>query len=97
MICLQELLQEHPPSPPSPFSPDATVMILARQISLSMDYLLKEDMDLFGPASSSFPLHVAWHTLKDGGRVCDRAYIEGLVDRLVQRGLLSAPALVFGG
>lgn len=100
IICSQELAMARssraPSSPPSPTIPDATAMVLARQISLSMDYLLKEDMGLFGPASSSFPLHVAWHTLKDGGKVFDRVYIEGIVDRLVQRGLLSAPALVFG-
>jgi hypothetical protein len=61
-----------------------------------MDYLLKEDMGLFGPASSYFPLRVAWEVLKESGDHFDGAHVKRSVDRLVTRGLLSAPTLVFG-
>jgi hypothetical protein len=77
-------------------SPEHRAIALARNISFSMDYLLKEDMGLFGPASSSFPLRTAWEVLKESGDHVDSAHVKRSVDRLVARGLLSAPTSVFG-
>lgn len=70
---------------------------LAKQICLSMEYLLRDDMGLFGPASTYFPLQVAYETFleNEGVRREDIAYVEGIVPRLVQKGLRSAPILIF--
>ncbi|KAJ5979612.1 hypothetical protein N7481_006910 [Penicillium waksmanii] len=84
------------PSPSSTSSPEDRAIVLARNISLSMDYLMKEDMGLFGPASSYFPLRVAWEVLKEGGDHFYGTHVKRSVNRLVTRGLLSAPTLVFG-
>lgn len=73
-----------------------TTISLAKKITLSMEYLLKEEMGLFGPASSSYPLRVAWDVLKASGDDYYQDHIERIVQRLIDRGLLSAPTLVFG-
>jgi hypothetical protein len=57
-------------------SPEHRAIALARNISLSMDYLLK--------------------VLKESGDHVDSAHVKRSVDRLVARGLLSAPTSVFG-
>lgn len=81
----------------SPLStPPDRAVTLARTISLSMEYLLRKEMGLFGPASSHFPLKVAWDVLGENGDYFDFARVKGSVDRLVSRGLLSAPILFFG-
>ncbi|PCH01806.1 Hypothetical protein PENO1_041210 [Penicillium occitanis (nom. inval.)] len=69
---------------------------LAKQICLSMEYLLREEMGLFGPASTYFPLQVAYETfLEDESKGKEGiAFVEGVVLRLVQKGLRSAPVLV---
>ncbi|OQE20896.1 hypothetical protein PENFLA_c015G00287 [Penicillium flavigenum] len=73
------------------------IIAFAKNISLSMVYLLQEEMRLFGPASTIFPLHVAYKGYKSlgSGQQADIAYIEGIVDELHQKGLKSARALVF--
>ncbi|EEA25481.1 hypothetical protein TMatcc_006295 [Talaromyces marneffei ATCC 18224] len=71
---------------------------LAKQICLSMDYLLRDEMGLFGPASTYFPLQAAYETfLENEGTMRKEgiAFVEGVVLRLVQKGLRSAPVLVF--
>lgn len=70
---------------------------LAKQICLSMDYLLQDEMGLFGPASTYFPLQVAYQTFleNEGMRKDEIGFLEGVVLRLVQKGLRSAPVLVF--
>lgn len=73
-------------------------IILARNIYLSMDYLLQDEMELFGPTSTFSPLRVAYQTLNTNGpeRLQDIAYIERIVENLTRKGLLSARAFVFG-
>jgi hypothetical protein len=71
---------------------------LAKQICLSMEYLLRDEMGLFGPASTYFPLQVAYETFVENEGILRKegvAFVEGVVLRLVQKGLRSAPVLVF--
>ncbi|KAJ5917781.1 hypothetical protein N7454_010156 [Penicillium verhagenii] len=77
---------------------DILVFALARQIYSSMDYLLQDEMELFGPASTFFPLRVAFQTFNvdQFGYKEDIACIETIVKRLHRKGLLSARAFVFG-
>ncbi|KAJ6114600.1 hypothetical protein N7486_000378 [Penicillium sp. IBT 16267x] len=111
IVCMTEMkrLSTHLPrnSPRESLSParlylnldenDFLMISLARQIYLSMDYLLQDEMELFGPASTFFPLKVAYQTFQEEGvgHKVDIAYIEGIVDRLDQKGLLSARSFVF--
>lgn len=73
------------------------MIVLARQIYLSMDYLLQDEMELFGPSSTFFPLKVAYQIFKEDaiGNKVEIACIERIVDRLDQKGLLSARSFVF--
>ncbi|KAJ5360191.1 hypothetical protein N7517_009382 [Penicillium concentricum] len=75
----------------------AQMMTCAKSISLSMVYLLQDEMRLFGPASTFFPLQMAHQTFKaqEFGQEVDLAYIEKIVDELDQKGLMSARALIF--
>ncbi|KAJ5978864.1 hypothetical protein N7501_002206 [Penicillium viridicatum] len=75
----------------------AQIIAFAKNISLSMAYLLQEEMKLFGPTSTLFPLRIAYQVYKSlgSGQQADIAYLEGIVDQLDQRGLKSARALVF--
>lgn len=71
---------------------------LAKQICLSMEYLLRDEMGLFGPASTYFPLQVAYETFLETEGIMQKEgveFVEGVVLRLVQKGLRSAPVLVF--
>ncbi|EED21360.1 conserved hypothetical protein [Talaromyces stipitatus ATCC 10500] len=70
---------------------------LAKQICLSMEYLLQDEMELFGPASTCFPLQIAYETFLENevGREEEISFVEGVVSRLVRKGLRSAPVLVF--
>lgn len=70
---------------------------LAVHICFSMEYLIQDDMRLFGPASTLLPLQSAYRVF-----IADRhknfqhiAYIEGVVDRLVEKGIRSAPYLIY--
>ncbi|KAK6811307.1 hypothetical protein RU639_013162 [Aspergillus parasiticus] len=76
----------------------AQIISFAKNISLSMVYLLQDEMGLFGPASTLFPLHVTYQAYKslDPRQQVDIAYLENIVDRLDQKGMKSARALVFG-
>jgi hypothetical protein len=71
---------------------------LARRIYLSMDYQLQDEMELYGPASSFFPLGVAYQAFakNPSERLGDITCIKEIVERLTRKGLLAAPALVFG-
>ncbi|KAJ5624889.1 hypothetical protein N7510_001198 [Penicillium lagena] len=71
---------------------------LSGQTCSSMEYLLQDKMKLYGPASTIFPLQTVYHKIKHTGPQQENniARIEATVDRLVQKGLLSAPTLVFG-
>lgn len=71
-------------------------VILAQQISASMEYLLSDEMSLFGPASTYFPLQIAYEVFLGNQ---DRwhqeiTFVEYIVKRLVAKGLRSAPVLV---
>ncbi|KAJ5895653.1 hypothetical protein N7495_007344 [Penicillium taxi] len=68
---------------------------LSKLISLSMEYLLGDDMKLYGPASTLFPLSVAYQALgsaQDRGLVME--HIDRTIFRLVEKGLRSAPFFV---
>ncbi|PLB52007.1 hypothetical protein P170DRAFT_352165 [Aspergillus steynii IBT 23096] len=71
-------------------------LTLSKQICLSMEYLMQDEMKLFGPASTFFPLQVANEKLRAYGPANQEYvdYIEQLVGRLVRKGLRSAPILV---
>lgn len=75
------------------------MMGLSKQICLSMEYLNQDRMRLFGPASTFFPLRTAYRTFKtDELRQRDNIlHIEATVDRLVKKGLQSAPHIVYDG
>ena len=77
----------------------AQIIAFAKNISLSMVYLLQEEMGLFGPTSTIFPLRIAYQVYKSlgSGQQADIAYLEGIVEQLDQKGLKSARALVFDG
>lgn len=74
-------------------------LALSDQICSSMEYLLQDEMKLFGPASTFVPLKTVYHKFKmDGSRQMNIvARCEAIVKRLVDKGLLSAPIIVFGG
>lgn len=74
------------------------MIVLSKQICMSMEYLIQDRMRLFGPASTFFPLQAAYRVFQmDDPRQRDSiACIEDIVDRLVKKGLQSAPHIVFG-
>ncbi|KAJ5689714.1 hypothetical protein N7462_004106 [Penicillium macrosclerotiorum] len=71
---------------------------LAKLICFSMDYLLRDEMKLFGPASALFPAEVAYKWFQTNkkryqdGNKC----LENIVHRLVQKGLRSASMFICG-
>ncbi|OBT77160.1 hypothetical protein VF21_05052 [Pseudogymnoascus sp. 05NY08] len=73
-------------------------LALSDQICSSMEYLLQDEMKLFGPASTFVPLKTVYHKFKaDGSRQMNIvARCQAIVNRLVEKGLLSAPIIVFG-
>ncbi|KAJ5538534.1 hypothetical protein N7494_008013 [Penicillium frequentans] len=77
---------------------DLLMVVLARQIQLSMEYLLQDEMELFGPSSTFFPLKVAYQIFKMDkvGFKVEIACIEKYLDVLDDKGLLSARSFVFG-
>lgn len=71
---------------------------LAFLICASIRYLLQDEMKLFGPASALFPVQIAYAWF-ERHRACSQSgidFIKRVVAQLVQRGLQSAPSLVFG-
>lgn len=71
---------------------------LAFLICLSFRYLFQDAMKLFGPASALFPAQIAYAWF-ERHRDCNQSgicFIKGVVTQFVQKGLLSAPRLVFG-
>ncbi|KAL4863946.1 hypothetical protein BDV12DRAFT_20545 [Aspergillus spectabilis] len=70
---------------------------LAEQICSSMDYLLQDEMGLFGPGSTFLPLLMAYRAFKKGEDTqCQNIiWIQKIVDRLVAKGLRSAPAVIY--
>ncbi|OJJ41817.1 hypothetical protein ASPWEDRAFT_287930 [Aspergillus wentii DTO 134E9] len=75
----------------------ADTVELGRHICQSMEYLLQDEMKLFGPASTFFPLRVVYERFLAMGDRCkeDAGYVEGVVGRLVGKGLRSAPVIIF--
>lgn len=73
------------------------MIALSKQICMSMEYLIQDEMRLFGPASTFFPLQTAYRTFQlDELRHRENLIrIEGIVGRLVKKGLQSAPHIVF--
>jgi hypothetical protein len=72
----------------------------ARELSVltcqSMEFCLQDSMALYGPASTLYPLQVAYQNLKASPRHRKSVdYIEWIVERLVDKGLHAAPYIVF--
>lgn len=69
---------------------------LARQISLSMECLLGDDLKLFGPASALFPLKAAYETYLEDEFMWKKeiTYVEDVVNQMVRKGLRSASMFV---
>jgi hypothetical protein len=62
-----------------------------------MDYLLQDEMGLFGPGSTFLPLMMA-HRAFDRNQNSQRGnmiWVQGIVDRLVAKGLCSAPTVIY--
>ncbi|KAF7593561.1 hypothetical protein BBP40_011181 [Aspergillus hancockii] len=69
---------------------------LSQSICRSMEYLMQDTMALYGPASTFYPLQIAYKTLRgDPLRSADVTFCEQVVERLVQKGLRVAPDIVF--
>lgn len=73
-------------------------LALSNQICSSMEYLMQDEMKLFGPASTFFPLGTVYHKFKtdESQQTNIIACCKAIVNRLVDKGLLSAPIIVFG-
>lgn len=73
-------------------------LALSNQICSSMEYLMQDEMKLFGPASTFFPLKTVYHKFKaDGSQQTNIiARCQDIVNRLVDKGLQAAPIIVFG-
>jgi hypothetical protein len=71
---------------------------LAYLICSSMGYLFQDEMKLFGLESTLFPAQIAyiWFKKDEARYQSGVHFIKGVVAQLVQKGLLSAPLLVFG-
>lgn len=67
-------------------------------ICSSMSYLLQDQMKLFGPVSTLFPAQIAyvWFKTDEARYQSGINFVKGVVTQLVQKGLQSAPLLVFG-
>lgn len=71
---------------------------LAGIICCCMEYLIQGDLKLFGPLSAMLPLQTAYKVY-----IMDRqrnslhiAYIGSVVERLVKKGIISAPYVIYG-
>ncbi|RJE25255.1 hypothetical protein PHISCL_02405 [Aspergillus sclerotialis] len=67
------------------------------QISQSMEYLLQEEMKLFGPASAVLPLQTAYViAMMDANRHhTELLVIKDVIERIVRKGLQSFPFFIF--
>ena len=74
-----------------------TIQAASRKICLSMNYLLQDEMKLFGPASAMLPLQTAYKVFSEDKckYTCELKYLEGIVDCLVKKGLKSTPDIVY--
>ncbi|KAJ6044344.1 hypothetical protein N7499_006848 [Penicillium canescens] len=74
------------------------IQSISRKICLGMEYLVQDDMKLFGPASAILPLETAYKVFNKDNQSSMREmmYIERIVDCLVEKGLQSTPYLVYG-
>jgi hypothetical protein len=70
---------------------------LTTLICRSMSYLMQDEMRLFGPASTLFPLHIAYHiTRANPAQREESACVEEAIKRLVQKGMRSARIIICG-
>ncbi|GIK00269.1 hypothetical protein Aspvir_004289 [Aspergillus viridinutans] len=73
------------------------VLTLSKRICHSMEYLLQDELKFFGPASTVFPLKVAYDSFRECGRG-QEGYIKfcrSIVSRLDAKGLRSIPAAIY--
>lgn len=107
IVCLNELEKLAPCLPQSvrqsariPDTMDvehiqAQIYCTSKLILLGMDYLLMDEIKLYGPASTFFPLWVVYRSFR--GRKSRNEIeqsVERIVARLVEKGLRSAPSHV---
>jgi hypothetical protein len=71
---------------------------LSNLIFSSMEYLMQDEMKLYGPASTFFPLKATCQNWKtdEPWQIVNIARCQAIVSRLVEKGLRSAPIIVFG-
>ncbi|KAL4982528.1 hypothetical protein BDW68DRAFT_195226 [Aspergillus falconensis] len=69
---------------------------LMSQISQSMEYLLQEEMKLFGPASAVLPLQTAYvvATMDANRHHTELQVLKDVIGRLVRKGLQSFPSII---
>lgn len=74
-----------------------TAPTLMTQICQSMEYLLQDQLKLFGPASTVLPLQVAYAVaqMDSNQHRAELTLIRRVLDRLVRKGLQSFPSLMF--
>ena len=100
VICLLELrrLPDLPTfgSRTLPKSP-STIQVSSRKICLSMNYLLQDDMKLFGPGSAMLPLQTAYKVFNEDRckYKSELRYLERIVECLIKRGLRSTPDFIY--
>lgn len=73
-------------------------LALSNQICSSMEYLMQDEMKLFGPASTFSPLQTVYHKFKadESQQMNIIARCQAIVSQLVDKGLQAAPIIVFG-
>lgn len=75
---------------------DELISELSILICQSMEFCLQDNMALYGPASTLYPLQIAYQNLKASPEHKKTvAYIEWVVERLVAKGLRAMPHIVF--
>ncbi|KAF4154758.1 hypothetical protein CNMCM6936_009263 [Aspergillus lentulus] len=74
------------------------VLTLSKRICHSMEYLLQDELKLFGPASTVFPLKVAYDSFRECGTSQEGyiKFIDSIVSRLDAKGLREIPAAIYG-
>ncbi|KAH1287576.1 hypothetical protein KXW42_001435 [Aspergillus fumigatus] len=74
------------------------VLTLSKRICHSMEYLLQDELKLFGPASTAFPLKVAHDSFRECGTTQEGyiKFVNSIVSRLDAKGLRAMPATIYG-
>ncbi|KAF4233825.1 hypothetical protein CNMCM6805_009042 [Aspergillus fumigatiaffinis] len=73
------------------------VLTLSKRICHSMEYLLQDELKFFGPASTVFPLKVAYDSFRECGTSQEGyiKFVNSIVSRLDAKGLREIPAAIY--